>query len=156
MPGVVVEPAIQVLVEIAQPRVPVGAGVRAGGWTGRAGVGLGMIQVLSAREQVGMRPQCVAAFQTTGFGHGDPQCGGLAQPAGAQLQTDEGGEGLLGWAARGPSTADRLVQRDGVGERTGCRRVDDRVDPTLDEGQCGLEPTERCGLSGSGFELEHA
>ena len=106
-------------------------------------------------QQVGVGPQRVARRRAAALGHGRPQRRRLAQPPGPQLQPDERGERLLGRPAGGPAAADRLAQRGrataGVAEQA---RVDDGVDPALDERQRGLEPGQRRLLRRGRLDLE--
>ena len=83
------------------------------------------------------------------------EVGGVAQPAGAQLEPDEGAEGLLGRPAGGPAAAHGLAERVGLGEVVAGRAVGDDVDPPLDEGEQGLEPGEGRLLGGGVLGREH-
>ena len=87
-----------------------------------------------------MVPERVAAGDAAVLGQRRPQRRRLAQPARAQLQADQGGEGLLGRPAGGPAAAERLGEADHVGQPVAGGAVHDVADPALDQRERGLQP----------------
>src|SRR5215831_20575302 len=62
-----------------------------------------VVKVLRGRQQVGVGPDRVPAFDAARLGEAPPDRGGLPGPARPQFQADQGGERVLGRAARGPA-----------------------------------------------------
>src|SRR5215470_18701522 len=56
-----------------------------------------VVEVLRGRQQVGVGPDRVPAFDAARFGEAAPDRGGLPGPARPQFQADQGGERVLGW-----------------------------------------------------------
>ena len=103
-----------------------------------------------------MRPDGVAGLLALAGAQRAPQRRGVAQPARAQLEPDQRGEGRLGRPAGGAAAADRLLHLGGGRHPALGGLADDLVDPALDQRERGLEPGQR-GLLGRGLlRLEQA
>src|SRR5690349_12939975 len=66
-----------------------------------------VVKVFRGRQQVGVRPDRVPAFDAARLGEAPPDRGGLPGPARPQFQADQGGERMLGRPAGGPAPPDR-------------------------------------------------
>ena len=101
-----------------------------------------------------MHPHAVAGLGALAGAQRAPQDGGVAEPARAQLEADEGGEGLLGRTARGAAAAYGLLQLGGGRHPLLGGLADDLVDPALDEREGDLEPLEGGLLGGRLGQVE--
>ena len=113
-----------------------------------------VVEVGGGGQQVGVRPDGVAGLDALTRPQRAPQRGGVAQPAGTQLEPDQGREGLLGGTTGGAATPDRLLHLRGSGHPLGRRLADHVVDPALDQGQRRLQPAQRGLLLGALLRLE--
>src|SRR5690606_4046147 len=101
-----------------------------------------VVQVVRRGDEVGVGPQRVATRDAALLAEQPPQLGGGAQPPGAQLEPDHGGEGLLGRATGRATAAQRLAECLGAGQPLAHGVGDDRVDPALDQREHRLQPGE--------------
>ncbi len=110
-----------------------------------------MIAVLGGQrgEQVGVGPVCVALLDAVLDADSFPERGRLADPLGAQLQTDERFEGAFRRSADGAFAAQHFAQLFDVVQMRHARACRDRVDPAFDEGEHGLQPAQGFSLFGA-------
>jgi hypothetical protein len=111
-------------------------------------------QILGIGQQVRVCPHGVPSLHAASVPDRRPEVRRLPELARAQLQPDQGGEGLLRRATARAAPAYRLGQRPGRRQTVTRGRGHDVVNPAFDEGESVLEARQRGLLPGRRGHVE--